>query len=239
MSIRRVVAGMALPCAKKESVLWRTSCEIRATLRPPAFHQRKHWKKASCRRIQSPRPTPRSRRFRIAAPTLANASLNASAKSDPARANAMSEPYAAARPGALAIRPPAQVAPGEEQRVARCQPIAARLAKSRAKAAESLVIGKRLRHVAALPAGHPAPEAKVEVLDPAREVERVVSPERKELAPINRQHRSGRGGQVGTDCQRLVARHAAQALNQAVPAADPGPHALVSAGRRRSSTGGR
>ncbi len=81
----------------------------------------------------------------------------------------------------LASRETAQVLPGEQQGIAGRQAVAPFPSEGRAERAEAPVVGDRLGHVIAPPAGHPAAETEVEVLDPAGEIDRVVAAECQEL----------------------------------------------------------
>ena len=155
------------------------------------------------------------------------------------RPRAASEP---SRTGSQRGGPPAARPPGSSRRRASCCGSPAGRSPS-ARSAGPNVPNRGDRRptglVVAPPAGHPAAETQVEVLDPAREVDRVVTAERQELPAIDGQHRPGRRRQVGLVDDALEAGHPAHALDQAEPRPDPRPHPLVLPARRTSSRGGR
>ncbi len=104
---------------------------------------------------------------------------------------------------------------------------------------ETPVKGDRRGNVIALPAGHPAPKSEVEILDPAREIDGVVTAQRQELRAVDRQHRPRRRGQVPAGRARL--RSPARGTS---PAQSRTAYALASAflhmrGRRSPSTAAR
>ena len=169
------------PCGMAPRRLGRSSIAPPEVTVGPAHHRNRR-KNASCRAGPAARPD-RQRAPRRERPGRAG--------QRPRRAPARTSPRRAARrvqqpgrePGQVRGEPPAaQVLPGEDQA---CSARPGGRSPSRPKAGPNepkpAVIGHRLGHVIPLPAGHPAAEAEVEVLDPAGEVERVVAAERQEL----------------------------------------------------------
>ena len=204
-------------------------------------HQRNRRKNASCRASQSPRPTasasprrPGPRRACASASTKAAANVDARRRRGHGPAGAGSQARCAAR------RRPLEVLPGEEQRVPRRQAVAPRAAEGRAERAEAPVIGDRLGHVIPLPAGHPAPEAEVEVLDPAGEDRSGRSRRAPGTSPGRRPaparpRPSGRDGRRARSCPGT--RHIPWTRPNRGP--DPRPHPLVFAAVERPAVRGR